>query len=68
MTIRSEFVPNGQAIWNADEAMNYQCPICYRWVFSQYEGKELPTIACEADGHRLRWPDEDPTQSNHVIP
>jgi hypothetical protein len=55
-----EFVPGDRAIWQSETAKTYQCPICLRPVFSQYEGNDQPTtIICEGftngGGHRLQW-------------
>lgn len=53
--IKEEFVAKGRAIWQSDAAKTYQCPTCYLPIFSQHEGDDQPTIACNPDGHRLQW-------------
>jgi hypothetical protein len=55
---RIEIVPQDRAVWQSDTAKTYQCPVCLRPIFSQYEGDELPTVYCgdgPLDPHRLEW-------------
>ena len=52
---RVEVVPNSRAIFQSDDSKAFKCPICRRWVFSQYEGDVLPEIVCEGGQHRLIW-------------
>lgn len=51
----SEFVPNDRAIWQPDRAKTYQCSVCKRPIFSQFEGEALPMVDCQPNGHLLTW-------------
>lgn len=51
----SEFVPNDRAIWQPDRANTYQCSVCKRPIFSQFEGEALPMVDCQPNGHLLTW-------------
>jgi hypothetical protein len=61
---RVEIIPGDRVIWQSDKAKTYQCPVCMRPVFSQYEGDDLPAIVCEGafgnvmGAHRLTWDSE----------
>lgn len=46
---RREVVPGitGGAVWQSEKAKSYRCPICHMWIFSQYEGEDLPTVTCK---------------------
>lgn len=52
---RVEVVPTDRVIWQSDTAKSYKCPICKRWVYSQYEGDDRPEIICGPRQHTLRW-------------
>jgi len=54
---RREVVPSDRAIWQSDTAKTYQCPVCLRPVFTQYEGNEIPVITCGGVGqpHVVEW-------------
>jgi len=56
--IHEEVVPGGRVIWQSEKAKTYLCPVCWRPVFSQYEGDAVPTITCDPGmpgSHRLQW-------------
>lgn len=55
--IRRESVPADRAVWQPDNAKSYRCPKCLRWLFTQYTGDVLPSIACRGplEPHILEW-------------
>lgn len=55
--MRRELVPSDRAIWQSETAKTYTCPFCRRFIRSQYEGEELPTIVCSGpmESHVLEW-------------
>ena len=54
--IHVEEVPSDRAIWQTDRSKTYQCPVCGRPVYSQYEGSLRPQITCFGmSGHRLTF-------------
>ncbi len=54
---RREVIQFGVAVYQGDHSKNYYCAQCCAWLFSTYEGDEIPVIRCAGPfkDHVLEW-------------